>query len=454
MDNQYSADNNATNIDEETSPLVSPFSQSLNSSPYQICNKDLASVNTRFSSIMERSKNGVVRWKKVVTQVKDHLIVPVFPSGLSRESYDEYLREYLSKISFEKFSEDKPLWEVHLIKYPSLNGASTPICKVSHSIGDGYSLVSMFLKVCQRADDPSLPLTFPQLSLKRRGGDGKCTVIGMGKKMLGFMGTCVNTTYDLMETFLRGTFLEDRPSAIRKEATTDIEKKLFRPFNIYSVTLSLEKVKQVKTKLGAYSKDVSTTESNSGGTNTNMTLAVILNMRVFEGFANIEDMIRADRWGNRSRSIFVNLPAFTNHEKVSPLDFIIKAKETMDRKKNSMVFYFIDKLLHTTLWIWGQKGMEELVYSSFKNASTMISSVIGPKEKMALYNHPINSFYFFTSGIPQSVAFFSVSYMEQLRLVVTMEKGFIDSKLFSSCVDEAFDDIFQAALKIVKTRIT
>ncbi|KAI3849500.1 hypothetical protein MKW92_039805 [Papaver armeniacum] len=406
---------------------------------------------------MERSKKGAVRWKKVVTQVKDHLIFPTFPSGLARESFDEYLREYLSKISCEKFSEDKPLWEVHLVNHPSLNGACTLICKFSHAIGDGYSLVSMFLKGCQRADDPRLPLTFPHLSLKRQGDDGKCTVIGMGKKMLGFMGTCVNTTYDLMETLLRGTCLEDPPSAIRKEASPIMKIELFKAFNIYSVTLSLERVKQVKTKLGAYalrktgmdqySKDGSTTDSNSGGANTNMTLAVMLNMRVFEGFTNIEDMIRAERWGNRSRFIFVNLPAFTNHEKVSPLDFIIKAKETMDRKKNSMMFYFIDKLLNTALWIWGQKGMEELIYSSFKNASTMISSVIGPRDKMALYNHPINSFYFFTSGIPQSVAFFSVSYMEQLKLVVTMEKGFIDSKLFSSCMDEAFDDVFRAAFE-------
>ncbi|KAI3866246.1 hypothetical protein MKX03_022906, partial [Papaver bracteatum] len=115
-----------------------------------------------------------------------------------------------------------------------------------HAIGDGYSLVSMFLKGCQRADDPSLPLTFPQLSLKRQGDDGKCTVIGMGKKILGFMGTCVKTTYDLMETFLRATCLEDRPSAIRKEASTDMKTKLFRPFNIYLVTLSLEKVRQVR----------------------------------------------------------------------------------------------------------------------------------------------------------------------------------------------------------------
>ncbi|XP_026430015.1 O-acyltransferase WSD1-like [Papaver somniferum] len=484
MDNLY--------LDEGTSPPVSPISQSLNSSilslyifavfeletpitefeVQEICHKHILPLNIRFSSIMERNKKGVLRWKKVVTRVEDHLIVPAFPKGLARESYDEYLREYLSKIGCEKFSEDKPLWEIHLVKYPSLKGACTMIFKASHAIGDGYSLVRLFFKSCQRADHPSLPLTFPKLSLKKQD-NSKRSVIGMGKIMLGFMGKCVNTTYDVVESTLRVTCLEDRPSAIRSESS-NLEIELFKPFNIYSVTLSLERVKQVKTKLGAtvndvitgllsyiihlyalrktgmdqYSKDGSTTDTNSGGANTNMTLAVMLNMRVFEGFTNIEDMIRAERWGNRSRFIFVNLPSFTNHEKVSPLDFIIKAKETMDKKKNSMMFYFIDKLLNTALWIWGQKGMEELIYSSFKNASTMISGVIGPKDKMTLYNHPINSFYFFTSGIPQSVAFFSVSYMEQLKLVVTMEKGFIDSKLFSSCVDEAFDDIFQAGIEI------
>ncbi|KAI3866245.1 hypothetical protein MKX03_022905 [Papaver bracteatum] len=484
MDNLY--------LDERTSPPVSPISQSLNSSilslnifavfeletpitefeVQEICHKHILPLNIRFSSIMERNEKGVLRWKKVVTLFEDHLIVPVFPIGLARENFDEYLREYCSKIGCEKFSEDKPLWEIHLVKYPSLKGACTLIFKASHAIGDGYSLIRLFFKSCQRADHPLLPLTFPKLSLKKRG-NSKRTVIGMGKEMLGFMGKCLNTTYDVVESTLRVTCLEDRPSAIRSESSTNMEIELFKPFNIYSVTLSVERVKQVKTKLGATVNDVitgllsyiihlytlrktnmdqcgvdcSVTDSNYGVGNTNMTLSVMLNMRVFEGFTNIEDMISADAWGNRSRSMFAKLPTFTNFEKVNPLNFILKAKETMDRKKNSMVFYFIDKVLNAAACIRGQKGMEKMVYSSFKNASTMISSVIGPKEKMALCNHPVNSFYFFLSGIPQSITFTSVSCMEQLKLVVTMEKGFIDSKLFSSCMDEAFDDIFQAAFE-------
>ncbi|XP_026429614.1 O-acyltransferase WSD1-like [Papaver somniferum] len=424
---------------------------------------------------MERNKKGVLRWKKVDVRMEDHLIVPTFPIGLSREGYDEHLREYLTKIGCEKFSDGKPLLEVHLVKYPSLNGACTMIFKFSHALGDGYSFIRVFFKCCERADKSSTPLTFPQLSLMKtqQQYDGH-RVIGLGKKLFGLMRTCMNTSYDLMDSLLRTTFFEDRPSAVRSETSANMKIELFRPFNIHSVTLSLERVKQVKTKLGAtvndvilgllsyiihlyavrktksmeqYGEDGSKMDSINVGTNTSMTICVMLNMRIFKGFTSMEDMIRADAWGNHSRLLLTPLPTSTNLEEVNPLDFIIKAKHNMDRKKNSMIFYFIESLLKTAMWTKGQKGIDDMLYSSFKNTTTLITSVIGPKEQMAIMNHPVSSFYYFVSGVSQSITFTSVSCMEQLKLVVTMEKGFIDSELFISCMDEAFDNIFRAAIQ-------
>ncbi|MCL7022847.1 hypothetical protein MKW94_015471, partial [Papaver nudicaule] len=204
-------------------------------------------------------------------------------------------------------------------------------------------------------------------------------VLGLGKRFFGLIRKCMNTSYDLMDSLVRTTFYEDRPSAIRSETWVNRKNGLFRPFNIQSVTLSLEKVKQVKTKLGATVNDVivgliayithlyavrktknmedgSKMDSINGGTNSRMTICVMLNMRIFKGFTNIEDMIRADAWGNHSRLLFIPLPtSTTNLEEVNPLDFIIKAKDNMDRKKNSMIFYLIDSLLKTALWTKGQK---------------------------------------------------------------------------------------------------
>ncbi|KAI3963673.1 hypothetical protein MKW98_021913 [Papaver atlanticum] len=481
--------NNEANRDEETSPPVSPLSQSFNSSivsfivhvifeletpiteleTLDFLRTHLLPVNTRFSSIMERNKNGVLRWKRVGISVEDHLIVPTFPDGLTRKGYDEMLREYLSKIGCKNFSQEKPLWEVHLVKYPSMKGACTMIFKFSHALGDGYSFMRVFFKCCGRADNPSLPLTFPQLSLiKTQQQDHG--IIGLGKKLFGLMGKCINTSYDLIETMFRTSFLEDRPSAIRYSGTST---ELFKPFSVYSVTISLERVKQVRTKLGATVNDVIIglisymihlymerkkklmeqygeaadglmMDSITNGA-SNMTICVMLNTRIFKGSKNLEDMIKAEAWGNRSSLVFAKLPTFPNDEQVNPLDFITKAKNTMDKKKNSMIFYLIDSILSTATRMKGQKGMDEMLYKSFKNASTSISNLIGPKEQMAFMNHPVSSCYYFTAGVPQSAVFTSVTNMDKLMVVVTLEKGFIDTKLFTSCMDEAFENIFRAA---------
>ncbi|RZC56807.1 hypothetical protein C5167_015651 [Papaver somniferum] len=488
MDGRY---NNEANRDEETSPPVSPLSQSLNSSivsfivhvvfeletpiteleTLEFLRTHLLPVNTRFSSIMERNKNGVLRWKRVGIRVEDHLIVPTFPNGLTRESYDEKLREYLSKIGCKNFSQEKPLWEVHLVKYPSMKGACTMIFKFSHALGDGYSFMRVFFKCCRRADNPSLPLTFPQLSLiKTQQQDRGNQVIGLGKKLLGWMGKCINTSYDLIETMLKTSFLEDRPSAIRY---SDTSTELFKPFSVYSVTISLERVKQVRTKLGATVNDVIIglisyvihlymerkkkrmeqcgeaadglmMDSITNGA-SNMTLCVMLNTRIFKGSKNLEDMIKAEAWGNHSTLVFAKLPTFPNDEQVNPLDFITKAKNTMDKKKNSMIFYLIDSILSAATRMKGQKGMDEMLYKSFANASTSMSNLIGPKEQIAFMSHPVSSCYYFTAGIPQSTVFTSVTNMDKLMVVATLEKGFIDTKLFTSCMDEAFENIFRAA---------
>ncbi|OVA15775.1 O-acyltransferase [Macleaya cordata] len=490
--------------DLEMCPPVSPMSQSLNSSivslsiiivlefettiteseTLELIRNILLPLNKRFSSIMVTDKKGIKRWKKIdYFRVEDHLIVPTFPLGLDRE---ENLREYLSKIGSERLSEEKPMWEAHLIKNndpkttvnynigrsngggggSSSPSSSTLIFKLSHSLGDGYSFVGLIFKALKRVDHPSLPFTYPRMSLKKRSPQNDQEAGGIVKNLLGFFVKCKNTASDLTTNLLKSTVLEDKPSPIRSATTNKID--LFRPFSIYTVTLSLERVKQVKSKLGATVNDVLTglisymihlytsritggcrhhhhqVSSNNGGS---MTIMVVVNLRMLKGYKNIEEMIKADTWGNHSHFMDVTIPSFTDLEEVNPLDFIIKAKEAMDRKKNSMFVYFIEAILKTTARIRGHKGLARMIHSGFKNSSTMITSVIGPKEQGALSGHPISDAYFIVTGIPQSLTFTSVSLMDQLKLVVTMEKDFIDSKLFTSCMDEAFENVFQAAFR-------
>ena len=105
-------------------------------------------------------KNGKKQWKKVEVKLEDHVKTPIFPSNLSNESYDEYFDDYISSIATKRFPQDKPLWEVHVIKYPNSNAAGNLIFKLHHALGDEYSLVG-FLSCLQRYINPSLSLTFP-----------------------------------------------------------------------------------------------------------------------------------------------------------------------------------------------------------------------------------------------------------------------------------------------------
>ncbi|KAI3866453.1 hypothetical protein MKX03_000546 [Papaver bracteatum] len=409
-----------------------------------------------FSSIIVTGKKGVKRWKKVDIQAQNHLIVPTFPTGLEIESYDQLLREYISKIGNERFSRDKPLWELHLIKYPSANGVGSLVFKLGHAIGDGYAYMKILSKIVKRAENPHLPLTYPNLSVRRRQNDHQ---VGRLKMLSGLITKCINTVSDIIFNTLKTTVLEDCPSAIRSE--TWKKKDLCKPIDIYSIKLSLERVKKVKFKLGATMNDVITGiisymihlymtkigQISTTAASTSMTILVMLNMRIFkDSYKDIDEMMKAaDTWGNHSRFFPVKIPTFSGSENINPLDFISKAKENLNRSKNSMIFYLLDPLLNAVRNIFGQKGMERVVRLGFKNTSTLITSLVGPKEQIAIADHPIGNYYFIVVGIPQSLTFTSMSCSEQLQLVATMERGFIDSSLFASCMDEAFDNIFQAA---------
>ncbi|KAF6168287.1 hypothetical protein GIB67_014522, partial [Kingdonia uniflora] len=117
---------------------------------------------------------GVKQWKSVTVKLEDHAIVPIFQNGLSPESYDGILQDYLSNTALEKLPQSRPLWEIHIFKYPTSNAAGTLIFKLHHALRDGFSLMGALFRCFQRADDPFLPITFPSSQLDSTlGSDNK-----------------------------------------------------------------------------------------------------------------------------------------------------------------------------------------------------------------------------------------------------------------------------------------
>lgn len=182
--------------------------------------------------------DGKKEWRRVEVKLEDHVMIPIFPSNLSPESYDEYLEDYLSRLSTERYPQGKPLWEVHIIKYPTSNAAGNVVFKFHHALGDGYSLMGALISTLQRADNPSLPLTFPS----RQRSESKKRENFFVTKI--FSSAC-NTISDIWWGISK-TLKEDDLTPI-KSSNDAIE---FRPSTIATMTFSLDQLKSIKNKFG------------------------------------------------------------------------------------------------------------------------------------------------------------------------------------------------------------
>ncbi|KAJ6420428.1 hypothetical protein OIU84_027881 [Salix udensis] len=229
--------------------LEEPFDDSLSIIPFL---KDvLLPINPRFSSIMVGDKDEVKRWKKVEVRLSDHVNFPVFTAGMSAQFYDECFDEYLSKMATEQFPQSQPLWEVHVINYPTSHAASTIIFKFHHSLGDGFSIMGALFSFLKRADNPSLPLTIPsvQLHTSKYG-----RTFSMFRKVLTFFSCAYNSASDFCSSIIRSCLDKEDETPIRS-GHSGVESL---PVAITTITFSLDHIKQIKAKLGVTLNDVIT----------------------------------------------------------------------------------------------------------------------------------------------------------------------------------------------------
>lgn len=72
---------------------------------------------------------------------------------------------------------------------------------------------------------------------------------------------------------------------------------------------------------------------------TRMTALVLLNTRMTSEYQSVSDMLRAKTWGNHFTFLHIPIPCCNHAERADPLAFIHKAKKTIKRKKNSLVYF-------------------------------------------------------------------------------------------------------------------
>ncbi|KAK8303732.1 hypothetical protein V6Z11_D04G170500 [Gossypium hirsutum] len=470
-DGEYSEPKHGNELnveDGEYSEPVSPTAQYFNSSVLSVCVlavldteipiddspvlgllKDVfLPISPRFSSLMVEDENGVKHWKKVEVKLEDH-------------------------IAMEQLPHNRPLWNIHIIKYPTSNAAGNLIFKLHHSLGDGYSLMADLLSCLQRADSPSVPLTFPTLT---SAPNPNLSVGGTSifRNIPKVLRSAFNTVSDFGWSLMKSSYVEDEISLIRS-GNPGVEFKLVL---ISTMTFSLDDIKQIKTKLRVRNK------SWNKSTNEHSTALVLLNTKAIREYKSVKEIHKpyAEKvWGNQFAFLHNSIPELTSLESLNPLDFrnsgavflTVRLLEWFRKFKGpNGGSYMVIRTLYPPVFTrpstqpdtWaceviskgtrpdtqacGLAAIAKYIYNTIKNSSMTLSNMIGLVERMALANHPIKSLYFMVAGEPKILTVTMFSYMGKLRVAFKTEKGFIDPEKLKSSIHNAFEMMLKVAQDI------
>ncbi|RZC92125.1 hypothetical protein C5167_028014 [Papaver somniferum] len=165
----------------------------------------------------------------------------------------------------------------------------------------------------------------------------------------------MNTVKDFTWSLAKSSVWEDDVTPIRS-GTSGAE---FKPVSITTVTFSLDRIKQIKAKLGGTITDVIVSivfygtrqymkASSKGSGNARSTALVLFNTREITTYQTVQEMAKPDSkapWGNNFGFIHVPIPEMINAETDDPIEFVLEATKIFTEKKSSLAVSLTGSLL-------------------------------------------------------------------------------------------------------------
>ena len=150
-----------------------------------------------------------------------------------------------------------PLWEVHVLDFPTAEAAAALALRVHHSVGDGVSMLSLFMACTRSAADPGALPTLPPArragpvhAVRRRrrpppsspAGAFLDALAALAAWVVAFLVLAWHTVVDVARfVATAASLLGDAPTVLKAQEGTE-----FRPKRFVNRTLSLDDIKFVK----------------------------------------------------------------------------------------------------------------------------------------------------------------------------------------------------------------
>uniref|UniRef100_A0A0E0FTQ2 Uncharacterized protein n=1 Tax=Oryza nivara TaxID=4536 RepID=A0A0E0FTQ2_ORYNI len=342
----------------------------------------------RFRSIQVTDEDGGnPRWVRTTLNVDDHIIYPELDMDAVAADPDKAVEDYVASLSTKPMDESRPLWEFHVLDFPTSEAAATTAIRVHHSLGDGiFFATTMFLK------DPH--------TLFKRVKHGEFQRKRIVHRGLSFDD--VKLVKNAMNCTVNDVLVGITYSALSR-CDTDTDEDI-RLRTILLVNL------RPTTSLHAYVDMI-----NSGR----------------------EDEVK---WGNALG--FIILPFFIGMHK-DPLDYVRKAKKVVDRKKSSLEVVFTHLAAEVILKLFGLKAAAAIFHRMISHTTISFSNMIGPVEQVEFCGHPVVFIAPSGYGPPEALTVNFQSYVNTMMVNLA-----VDEAQFPDC-HELLDD-FSESLRQIK----
>ncbi|XP_058100426.1 wax ester synthase/diacylglycerol acyltransferase 11-like [Magnolia sinica] len=389
----------------------------------------------RFSSLQVADGKGrPYKWLPTKVVLENHVVIPEL--DLDMEDPDQFVEDYVARLTKSTLDMSKPLWDLHLLNLKTTEAEAVGVFRAHHSLGDGMSLMSLLFACTRKTADPE---SLPTIPKNRRPVSRRSGFVPFLADLWAVIRRLWNTVVDVLLFAATAVFLKDTETPLKGAEGVEFNRK-----RLVHRTLSLDDVKMVKNAMNLTVNDVLlavTTaglsrylsrrygkgEENGGKSNlpTNIRLraTVLVNIRAAPGIHALADMMEKEKtdakWGNLLG--YIILP-FSIQMRDDPLDYIRKAKEIVDRKKLSLESLFTSSSSTLLLRCFGVKAAASVSHRVLSNTTMSFSNIIGPLEEISFYGHPIVYLAPSVYGHPHALTIHFQSYMDKVKMVLAIDE--------------------------------
>ncbi|EAY75973.1 hypothetical protein OsI_03895 [Oryza sativa Indica Group] len=415
----------------------------------------------RFRSIQVTDEDGGnPRWVRTTVNLDDHIIYPELDMDAVAADPDKAVEDYVASLSTKPMDESRPLWEFHVLDFPTSEAAATTAIRVHHSLGDGMSLLTLLMACTRSAADPARLPAMPPLPTRagaiyaRPRPPASAGALAFAAWLWSFVALAWHTVVDVASFFATTMFLKDPHTLFKRVKHGEFQRK-----RIVHRGLSLDDVKLVKNAMNCTVNDVLVgitysalsryyyRKSGDKDTDEDIRLRSILlvNLRPTTSLHAYVDMINSGRedevkWGNALG--FIILPFFIGVHK-DPLDYVRKAKKVVDRKKSSLEVVFTHLAAEVILKLFGLKAAAAIFHRMISHTTISFSNMIGPVEQVEFCGHPVVFIAPSGYGPPEALTVNFQSYVNTMMVNLA-----VDEAQFPDC-HELLDD-FSESLRQIK----